>query len=231
MSSLPPGLRLVKNGGYLRQLDLDAGFTPARIFRKLCRGCHTSFTLLPNDVVPLHSFGLTLIAARVEASLRGVPDRDQQFYRERGLIPDEPEFENVSWSDRLNDKPLRPSHRLFAGWRRKWGLLSRPWLVALLSACIYMGCDLRTQLGHSLQAMTRCPESLRSLALAAGLLGLLRDESAWSALPAAIRLTACRPSHKRARAGGRPPPQYGGALEFLTTQGDHQPEVAQNESC
>lgn len=231
MPSLPPGLRLVKNGGYLRQLDLDGGPRPARIFRKYCPGCHTGFTLLPNDVVPLHSYGLAFIAARVEASLRGVPDRDRQFYRERDLIPDEPEFENVSWSDRLNDKPLRPSHRLFANWRKKWGLRSRPWLVALLSACIYLGCDLRTQLGESLETMTRCPESMRPLAIAVGLLGLLREASAWSVLPAAIQLTACRPSHKLARAGGRPPPQYGGALEFLTAQGDHPPEVAKNESC
>jgi hypothetical protein len=231
LPSLPPGLRLVKNGSYLRQLDLDGGPGPARIFRKCCAGCHTSFTLLPNDVVPLHTYSLRFIAARVEASLRGVADRDRQFYEERGLIPDEPDFQNVSWSDRLNDKPLRPSHRLFARWRGKWAMCSRPWLFALLSACIYVGCDLRTQLGQSLEAMTRCPELMSPLALAAGLMGLLRDESAWTALPAVIRLTACRPSHKPARAGGRPPPQYGGALEFLTSQGDYQPEVAENESC
>lgn len=169
--------------------------------------------------MPLHSYALPFIAARLEANLRGVPDRDQTFYAEWDLIPDEPELQFSSWTDRLNDKPLRPSHRLFASWRAKWSQRPREWLLSLLLACIHAGCDLRDQFGESLVDLVRCPESMRPLAMAAGFIGLLRGQTIWACLPDAVRVAACCSSHKNARAAGRPPPQYGGALEFYPTPG------------
>lgn len=221
--SLVPVTRLARDGGYERLLPTSVLPEPGWVFRKWCPGCGTNFTLLPNDVVPSHSYGLKLICSRLTASLEGQPDRSREFYEEHGLIPDEPDDEpqheagkGTSWSDRLNDKPLRPSHRLFAHWRGKWPLRARAiWLVRLFLACLHAGCDLKAQLGASLENLVACPEPMRALPMAMGLVALLQEESdVWASLPTAVFLLACSPSHKIARAAGRPPPQYGGALEF-----------------
>lgn len=162
-----------------------------------------------------------LICSRLRASLEGQPDRSQAFYEEHGLIPDEAPFEEfqpalkaVSWSDRLNDKPLCPSHQLFRHWRRKWPLRAQAWLQRLLLACIFSGCDLKARLGESLQGFAACPESMRALPLAAGLVGLLQEKPAWASFSTTVFLLGCASSHKIFRAAGRPPPHYGGDLEL-----------------
>jgi len=222
--SFVPVARLARDGGYERLLPTGVLPEPGRVFRKWCSGCNTNFTLLPNDVVPSHSFGLELICSRLTASLAGQPDRSRDFYEEHELIPDERDEQELqseagkgtSWSDCLNDKPLRPSHRLFAHWRRKWPLRAQAiWLFCLYLACLHDGCDLRTKLGLSLEKLVACAEPMRALPIAMGLVALLQEEpDVWASFPSTVILLACSPSHKIARAAGRPPPQYGGALEF-----------------
>lgn len=226
--SLPslPTLRLARDGSYPRFLPVS--FPPTRevVHRKWCSGCCTSFVLLPNDVVPLHKYGLQLIWARLAASLAGQPDHSRDFYDEKGLLSGELPAEDpvpskaMSWSDRLYAEPLRPSPQLFRHWRQKWPFRAKAWLLSLLLACIHARCDLKKQLGESLTAFTDCPESLRPLLLATGLVALLQEESAERALPAAVFLLGCSSSHKIVRAVGRPPPHYGGDLELPLLQAD-----------
>lgn len=221
--SLPalPVARLARNSSYPRLLPTSPLPDAGRVFRKRCSGCGTNFTLLPNDVAPGHSYGLELIAARLAASLEGEPDRSQRFYDRQNLIPDEPDQSKeeqtgrgTSWSDRLNARPLRPSHRLFSHWRSKWAIRGQSWLPWLLLASLLSRCDLKMRFAESLTCFENCPAQLRPLAIAVGLVALHRRETVWTSLTRTVFLVGCRPSHKIARAAGRPPPQYGGDLEF-----------------
>lgn len=184
-------------------------------FRKKCPSCKTRFTLLPADVVPLHSYGLKIISARLRVSLEGKADRCKEFYEQHGLIPDEANEEPlVSWSDQLNSEPLRPSHQLFRHWRRKWASQAQAWLHCLLLACLYAGCDLRQHLARQLEDFCLVPPSLNALALAVGLKSLIQEDSAWNSFTDTVFLLSFTPAHKILRADGRPPPQYGGAREL-----------------
>lgn len=221
--SLPalPVARLARNSSYPRLLPTSSLPDSGRVFRKRCSGCRTNFTLLPNDVAPGHSYGLELIVARLTASLQGESDRSQRFYDRQNLIPDEPEQQTeeatgrgTSWSDRLNARPLRPSHRLFSYWRSKWATRGQSWLPWLLLASLLSKCDLKSRFAESLTCFGNCPPELRPLAIASGLVALHRREPVWTSLTRTIFLVSCRPSHKIARAAGRPPPQYGGDLEL-----------------
>lgn len=218
-----PGLTLVRNGSYSRLLSTTGGPSRELIFRKKCPGCRTGFSLLPNDVVPLHSYGLPLVSARLHATICGDSLRSRQFYADRNLVPDDIEFQDVSWSDRLNQQPLRPAHQLFARWSRKWRRGAQEWLQVLLFACIFAGCDLKKLLADDPAGLMRCPADLRPIALAAGLIALLRQQPLSSTFPSAMLVLSCAPSHKRFRVAGRPPPQYGGELEFMVS-GAHRTE-------
>ncbi|MCW5796819.1 MAG: hypothetical protein KIS97_20990 [Nitrospira sp.] len=179
-----------------------------------------NFSLLPNDMVPLHSYGLQLISDRLRANVNGVGNRNREFYVSQGLFSDEvndnykPGARGLSWSDRLSDQPLRPAHQLFAAWRRKWATSAVARLRELLLACMLVGCDLKSQLGKSLEHFADCSPSARSLLLSVGLIALLREETVTEAWPWAILMLGHAPSHKSFRAAGRPPPQYGGHLKF-----------------
>lgn len=171
-------------------------------------------------MVPLHTYGLELIACRLMASLDGVADRSRSFYEAKELIPDEIDAQSSgnckgqSWSDRLNDRPLRPSHQLFRLWRQKWLSQARGSLQSLLFACILGGCNLKVELGQSMATYTDCPTNLNPLLLATGLIALLREESVAENFNFAVHLMSCALSHKTFRAAGRPPPHYGGHLDF-----------------
>lgn len=152
--------------------------------------------------------------------MEGVADRSRAFYAAQGLISDEVDAANElkargqSWSDRLNDAPLRPSHQLFRLWRLKWASQARGLLQSLLFACILAGCDLKEDLGKSLEACTACPSGMNPLLLATGLIALLRQESIAESFIFTVLALSCSPSHKAFRAAGRPPPHYGGHLKF-----------------
>ena len=211
---------LTKNGGYSRLLTLDKLPEPAEIYKKYCENCRLSFTLLPEDVLPLHSYGLEFVSARVMASIDGVSLRSRDFYEKMGLAPvaaaDEPNGGGLSWSDYLELEPLTPSYQLFHRWRQRFSQRAQVWLRWLMVACVMGGCDLRTRLGESLEEFGKCPEDLYALLLAAGLVGLLQDRPVRLCFGDTLRLLcgAIPGSPKLLRAAGRPPPHYGRDLEF-----------------
>jgi len=223
MATLLPtllGLRLVRNGSYSRRFPESTGYAESLVYRKKCQRCRVNFSLLPNDIIPLHSYGSHLICDRLEAYANGISGRSQEFYVSRGLVPDggddheQKAGRGTSWSDRLTDSPLQPSHHLFRQWRRKWAASAGRCLGGLLKACILIGGDLKSKLGLSLEKFSQCSPSVRSLLLSAGLIALLREESVLEAWPMTVLLLGHSPSHKSFRAAGRSPPQYGGHLKF-----------------
>jgi hypothetical protein len=203
------GLIVVRDGHYPRYLPTAAGPEPGVIYRKKCPGCLTRYSLLPNDVVPLHGHSLGLMCNRLRASLEGRPySRSRAFYEENELLLDD-DLEDESWADRLENQ-----HRLFRSWRRRFGARAQAWMQRLLLACIFAGCDLKGRFAELVQVFSGCPEALRPLALATGLVALLQEKSARDALPTTVLLLACSASHKPSLAAGRPPPHYGGDLEL-----------------
>ncbi len=226
LPALPVG-RLARDGGYPRYLQTS--FPPAKgtVHRKWCSACRTCFVLLPNDVVPLHKYSLQLICDRLDASFAGQSDHSRDFYEEQGLLSGELPTEGrlaptraMSWSDQVCSEPPRPSPQIFRHWRLKWPSRAQVWLPKLLLACIHASCDLKMRLGESLTGYINCPESMWPLVLATGLAALLQEESAEAALPAAVFLLGCSTSHKISRVSGRPPPHYGGDLEFPQLRAD-----------
>jgi hypothetical protein len=121
---------LVLNGGYSRLLTVALLPEPAWVYRKSCPGCRQSFTLLPDDVLPLHSYGQGIVNQRILACLDGLPLRSREFYEQKGLVgkrPDNvPEMES-SWTDQLDWEPLSPSYQLFQYWRGKFSRRAQLW--------------------------------------------------------------------------------------------------------
>lgn len=204
----------------MRLLSLDVLPEPAYLCRKWCERCQQSFTLMPNDVLPFHSYGVAFIGDRLIECVEGASLRSRDFYERKGLVfsagPKTETSEGPSWSDQLEMEPLTPSHQLFHRWRKVFSWRARRWLQWLLVACVMSGCDLRTRLGESLETFGRCPENLYPLLLSAGLVGLLQEKPVRSCMEATLQLICGSSvgSHNRLRAPGRSPPYYGGDLEF-----------------
>lgn len=211
---------MTRNGGYDRYFEIERRLQLCWVYRKKCPRCLISFSLLPDDVLPLHSYGLELIRDRVLACLDGIPLRSRDFYVDKGLLPEDEESDAESWSDRLESEPLTPSHQLFQAWRVKFARRSDVWIKLLLVACIVAGCDLRSRLGKSLANFQRTPVDLHGFLLAAGLVGLLQGASVRGSLGQTLWILSGSntTSHKILRALGRPPPQYGGDLELPRPQ-------------
>jgi hypothetical protein len=210
------GLTLVRNGTYPRLFPLQTGLERGVVHRKKCPSCKTQFSLLPNDIAPLHSYGLPLICSRLAATLDGQPHASRHFYEQHQPVPDasiDEDLRGQSWSDRMSENPPCPSPQLFRRWSLKWPSRAQEWLDSLLLGCLNSGCDLKGKLAQRLAGFLLCPEAMRALPLAAGMVCLLLPEEAdW--FQAAVRLLAFSPSHKNFRAAGRPPPHYGGALKL-----------------
>jgi hypothetical protein len=213
--SLLLGLALVRNGTYRRLFELEGGLHQSVVHRKKCPRFKMQFSLLPNDVVPLHSYGLPLISSRLTATLAGQPHGSRDFYEQHCPVPDETAVEGLrgqSWSDRMSESLPCPSPQLFRRWSRKWPFRAHEWLECLLLACLCVGGDLKGTLGQRLASYLLCPEPLRPLPIAAGMFSLLSEDADW--FSGAVRLLAFRPSHTIFRAAGRQPPHYGGALRL-----------------
>jgi len=200
-------------------LTLDLVPEAGWLYRKFCRKCKQSFTLLPDDVLPLHSYGMELIVDRLMAGIDGISLRSFSFYEEAGLVPfgcKERHQEGISWSDLLEAEPLNPSYQLFHQWQKRFSERAQSWLRCLLVACVLAGCDLHVCLGESLESFGKCPKGLHPLLLATGLVGLLQERPVRLCLGETVRLLCGSQigTHKPLRAAGRPPPQYGGDLDF-----------------
>lgn len=205
-----------KNGDYERLLTVDRQPELSPIYRKWCGGCGTHFSLLPCDVVPLHSYRADFMAARLVASLLGEPLRSRSFYESQGLVPvDAPAAgSDQSWTDWLDSNPITPSGQTFLSWGVKFGRSSASWLRLLIWSCIHVGASLEKRLGTILVSFSQCPSTLNPLGISGGALSLLLGKPVEVCIRERLPLLACRPpSHKPLRASGRPPPQYGGSLE------------------
>lgn len=181
----PESTVLARNGSYPRYIPVALQIELGRIFRRKCRRCKTSFSLLPSFMVPFMQYPRSLVVWWLWAYLWGISSRNLRFLKKRALeCP--PAWPDTSWSDQLEEQPSRPSHRLLCRWSRRFSALAAVAIPALLHGFILQGCDLRIDLAKWLRPMHFVPARAGGLAIALGLWRALA--ASWSTSPNSVSL-------------------------------------------
>lgn len=206
--------RLAKDGGYHRFIPVGRRLVWGWIYRRYCRRCDTSFSLLPDFVLAYMTYGRSLVVWWLWTSLWGIAARCQPFLRKRAVHCPKP-VELTSWSDLLDYERSRPGYQLLCRWSQRFSALSRSAIPCLLTTFIALRCHLRLDLADSLRRLQRVPEPLYPLGIALGMwraiLQVSRPDGQTvrliDALPSLIDfllgVTSC-PSHGLRRASGAP---------------------------
>lgn len=178
------------------------------IFRKLCSGCRTSFSLHPEQLLKRQRYSLAFVAAWLWAYLHGTTIRARSFLETNnvGLPASDPQ---MSWSDSLDypGQRTRPGYQLLRYWSVLFCSRANSLLPELTQAFI------QSQSSGKLADGWQVPERARSLQLA-----WLHWEALWrarspgpnidtkEAFRQLVRFLAKALSHKARRAaGGRYP--------------------------
>lgn len=152
-----------------------------------------------------------MMAGWLLLALNGEPVRSRSFFEEFDLAPT---ATRESWSDLLNSVRTYPGYQLLFSWLRDFSNRALAAVPFLMTACILLGCDLKTRVAVPLASWTRVPERAFPLALALVLFAALRDtgETLAEALPdLVIFLTEPPPQGLRREPGrgSRYPPTQG----------------------
>jgi hypothetical protein len=138
------------------------------IYRKACRTCGVTFSLLPGFAVAYHHHTVDVIGARVWAALGGTSCRDRAFLQQYASGVPEPE-EHVSWSDLLAAVPTYPCYQLLSFWTRKLVARACVRMHLLASACVLQGVELKATAERLSALPGKTPKKLYALAIALGL--------------------------------------------------------------
>jgi hypothetical protein len=114
------------------------------IYRKRCKPCRLSFSLLPDFLLPGSCYDRHFIVAWLWAWLKGATCRSRAFLQQHGVqVADD---DRMSWSDRLDTSDdIRPRHQQLHRWSRIFTARAKqalPTLVAvagLLNARVAAG--------------------------------------------------------------------------------------------
>jgi hypothetical protein len=202
---------LVRNGGYVRWVWVDGQEVRCRVFRKWCRTCRVSFTLLPLCVIARWQYPRELVVARLTAALEGTSCRSREFMVEQGvLVP--PLDSDASWSDQLDAVSIRPCYQLLARWTRELAGRAARLVPSLTLVCAVLGVDLNG-VASAVSGLRVTHPGMSPLPIAVGLLRAIRgvvvpeaQESLKSIVSELVMCLARRqlpPSHGVLRASGR----------------------------
>lgn len=167
----PKAHRLWLFGSYPRWIPVGTCSQRGVIFRKCCPVCKTTFSLIPDFIIPRRGYSPWLIGRWLVLALEGQPVRSRQFFTEIGQATPESE---ESWSDFLNAQRTFPGYQLLAVWLRDYSRRARAALPLLMTACILVGVDLRAKVAEPLARWTAVPEPAFPLALALAMFVALR---------------------------------------------------------
>lgn len=204
---------LARNGSYPRGIPVDGATRPGWIYRKHCSRCKTSFSLLPDFVLPHHRYGVVLVVDWLKDCLQGAPCRSCEFLDRHG-IERPAEDSQTCYSDVLDDERTRPGYQLLNTWARKFSDRCLGALPRLVMACVFLGCDLKTRLGEHLRRLAIRSPRVWPLGLALGLVLSVREAYGCPPGPLAEPLTLLLGllSHERRRAPGEVPSYDGLAI-------------------
>jgi hypothetical protein len=138
------------------------------IYRKYCRTCGVTFSLLPGFALAYHHHTVDVIASRTWEALQGRSCRDRDFLEQHAADVPAPE-PGVNWSDLLASVSTRPCYQLLARWPRRLVELARERLHLLATACVLQGADLKAVAEQLSTLPANTPKKLAALALALGL--------------------------------------------------------------
>jgi hypothetical protein len=197
-----------RNGSYKRRLPVRGGWTWGPIYRRLCRHCNISWSILPGFVLPRRRYSLTLVVAWLLAWLHGTPFRDREFLVSQGVPVPEADV-TMSWSDLLDSEPTRPSYQLLFHWVRDYQRRAATLLTSLVPSADRRDIELKT-LAYLLEREEFSVFRASPLVLATGLLHLLSearqpDPSVELSLSELVRILSARQlprSHQVLRVSG-----------------------------
>lgn len=221
--------RLVRNGGYARWIPVGCSYQRGWIFRKYCRRCDVSFSLIPDFILRRQRYGRWLIVSWLWACLCGATSRSLAFLRQQGIRHAEPDG-FTCWSDLLDSDRTCPGYQLLWHWFTVFSRRAQQRIPRLVEACLSLQCDFKRDVVACLQSLPYVPRRGRALAVAVGLwravmqandsdgtLVLLEDalfslvgHLASESLPASHKLRRAsggRVLYDTLAVGGRPPPQ------------------------
>lgn len=221
--------RLARDGSYGRGIPLGNGAVPGKIFRKYCRPCDVSFSLIPDFILRGQRYGRLLVVAWLWAWLRGAACRSVDFLIEQ-QIPRPLQEALTCWSDLVDAEPTRPGYRLMHRWGCVFSRRALRAIPAMVHACISLRCDFKREVAECLTTLSLVPRRARPLAVALGLWRAMQQatstsgaavelESALLTLSGFLAQRPLRASHGLRRASGdslvydtlamlgRPPPE------------------------
>jgi hypothetical protein len=162
----------VRNGGYDRWFWVDWKDVRGPVFRKFCRSCGVSFTLLPLVVLAHWQYPFEFVVAWLWAALHGTSCRNRDFLVSQGVPIPERDV-SVSWSDQQADDPVRPCYQVLARWTREFSLRAARLIPTLASLCVLLGLDLKSVADSVAELLVTRPR-LSALPVALGLMQVLR---------------------------------------------------------
>ena len=136
------GRKLGKNGGYARNIPNDAGYDGGVMLRSYCNSCKIAFTLMPDFILPWHSYSRKLVVAWLLERLEGSPYRSERFLVQQG-IDHAAVDDHTAWTDLLDCERTCPGYQRFHGWTRRFSLAAQKILGSLVAAFAWLDLDLK----------------------------------------------------------------------------------------
>lgn len=162
----------MRNGGYDRWFPVDWDDCRCRVFRKRCRVCGVSFTLLPLLVLAHWQYPLEFVVAWLWAALHGTSCRSRDFLQSQGVpVPERDPAE--SWTDQQDGAVVRPCYPLLARWTREFAARAARLIPTLTSLCVLLGLDLKN-VAASISGLRVTRPRVSPLPVALGLVQVLR---------------------------------------------------------
>ncbi len=200
----------MRNGGYERWFSVDWKDSQCRVFRKYCRTCRVSFTLLPLLVLAHWQYPLEFVVAWQWAALHGTSCRSRDFLvSQRVAVPERLEpvqgDPGESWSDQQDGAAVRPCYQLLARWTREFAVRAARMIPTLTSLCVLLGLDLKN-VADSISGLRVTRPRLSPLPVALGLVWVLRRALAPDVQ---LDLQGCLPELLLCLARRQLPPSHG----------------------
>jgi hypothetical protein len=199
----------VCNGGYERWFWVDWIEVRARVYRKVCRKCNVSFTLLPFGVLAHWQYPREFVVEWLWAALHETPCRSREFLVEQGVPFPEPD-PDMPWDEHRENK-VSPSPGLLARWTRTFALRAARLIPMLTSLCMLLEVEFANVAEGVLELGVNGPR-LSALPIAVGLVHVLRQtlqpagqldlRDSLSELVTCLARDRLPPSHSVVRASG-----------------------------
>lgn len=163
----------MRNGGYNRWFWVGWEEVQGPVFRKWCKTCRVSFTLLSLCVLAHWHYPRAFVVARVAASLEGTSCRSREFLAAQGVPVQEPD-PPTPWSEQQDEGGIQPCHQSMSRWVRTFAIRAARLIPTLTALCVLLDIDLKS-VAEAVADLRVTRPSLSPLPVAVGLLRVLHE--------------------------------------------------------